>query len=575
MKCFNASVFVVWCLFSALVFAPLQQAEAQDTAAALMNKGLDAVNNGNFEEASKVFQDLLTKFPQDFNAPNARYLLGISYYSLGNFTEAVKYLADSKGFLKETLPIAAFHLGAAHYFLGDPDKAIPALENAAKSGNEEIVPFALLYLGRANMDKGNKLLATDKTKAGTFFDAGVAKLNELITKYPENPNVIDAIMTKASLNAAARRFDAAATTLQELKSRPDASEMGEDADYLLGFVYSQQAQSLLADLNNAEAEKAIQNARETYQRLQKSENLAIANDASYQLANLSFADKNYAEALRQFRALRSNTELIESQNKRIADIKAKFTEAGGNKERLAALTRAKDRENAKLKALEENTDTSVDSLIRIGDCYRQLKQYDEARIVYRHAAQFAKDDKAKDLNLQIIVSLALQGLGQKADAAFAEFKAKFPKDPDAEGVPFFIARAMIQQGNFDEAIKKLNQVIKDSPNSKFAALSVQELARAYLGQKKPEEALKLIEDFAANIKKGGVKLPPDVLEDAERFRAYTLFQLGKKEEAIAAMRSLANTATNEALKQEALYQVGNMLNSSGRERKRSKPCRNS
>jgi TolA-binding protein len=564
VKCFHLSLlnhallrcFLLLCLISSL--------QAQESAQGLLNKATESLNSGNFKESAQTLQDLITKFPKDRNAPNARYLLGISNYSMGNYAEAVKNLTDTKDFLPDTLPIAAFHLGTSHFFLGNTDQAITALTTASKSTNKEIVPFSILYLARAYMDRGSKLLATDKGKAAAAFDAGLAQINDLITKYPQDPNMTDAYMTKASLNALAGKYDAAAATLEDLKTKPGGAEVAEDADYLLGYVYTQQTQGLLAEYKNEEAAQTIQKARATYQRLQKSDNLLIANDAAYQLANLSFADKKYEQALTEFRALRSKEEVLTSQKARINDLRGRLSASAANKEQVSALQRLLQREEAKLKSVNDNADTSLDSLIRVGDCYRQLRKYDEARTVYRQAMKFAAAEKLKDLNLQIIVTQALQGLGEKADAGFEEFKKKFPNDPMAEGVPFFIATALIKQERFDEAQTKLRDIIKNSPNSKYAALSVQELARTLIGQKKPEEALKLIQDFATQVKTGKFKLPPDVLEEAEFFRGATLFQIGKKEEAVTVMKDLAATSKNAAIKQNASYETAKMLNNMGK-----------
>jgi len=564
VKCLNLPLFkyLFLCgLFLTSLGSPLV---GQENAQNLLDKAAEAINNGNFEESSKILQDLIAKFPTDRQAPNARYLLGISQYSLGNYAEAVKNLTDSKDFLKDTQPIAAFHLGASHFFMGNADAAITALQSASKSDNKEIVPFSLLYLAKAQMDRGSKLQATDKTKANAAFEAGLASINELITKYPQDDNLIDAYMTKASINAIAGKFDAAVAAIDELKSKPGGSQMAEDADYLLGYVFSQQAQDLQSEFKTVEAAQAIQKARETYNRLQKSDNLLVANDAAYQLANLSFADRKYEQALTEFRSLRSKDEIIESQKSRIKDLRGKLSKASGNKEQLANFQRLLQREESKLKSVKDNNDTALDALIRVADCYRQLRKYDEARTVYRQALKFAEGNKAKEINLQIIVTQALQGLGGKADKGFEEFKVKYPNDPMAEGVPYFIADALIKQERFDEAQTKLQDIIKNKPNSRFAALSVQALARSYLGQNKPEEALKLIEDFATKVKSGNYKLPPDVLDDAEYFRGAILFQVDKKEEAIKVLQDLAANSKNAAIKQNAAYEAAKMLNIMGK-----------
>lgn len=563
MKCFNFRFQKIIFSSTLILFTLLPFTHAQETPFTLSKKGAAFIQEGNFLEAAKVLQEALALKPADANSVTARYLLGLAQYNLGNYAETVKQLTDSKDFIPEVKPIAAFHLGAAHYFLGNPDKALLALDQVVKSTNVEIIPIALLYQARSHMDIGNKLAATDKVRSKQAYASGVVQASELITKFPQDENVLDALMIKANLNALSGNFDAAAASAEDFKTRPGSSAMMEDADYLLAAVYSQQAATLRADFKKEEALESIKKAQDIYKRLLLSENLIVANDAAFQLANLSFAGEDYAVALQEFRALRSKSEVIESQEKRIVDLRKKVIAAAGNTDLSTNLKRILQREESKLKVAKENTDSAMDALIRIADCFVQLKKYDEARTIHRHALKFAEGSRQKELTLSIIVGQALQGLSKEAEAGFAEFNAKYPKDPMAEAVPYFIARAMIQQNRFDEAIVKLRAIIKDTPNSRFAALSVQEIARALLGQKKTDEAIKEIEDFSAKIKSGKFNLPPDVLEDAERFRGYTLFQQGKKDEAIVVLKQLVSTAKNVALKQEVSYQVGNMLSTTG------------
>ena len=564
MKRLNYLVTNFLLISTIVLFSLHTEARAEETALGLLKKGAAAMQEGKFPDAVTAFQDAIKKYPKDLNIPNIRYLLGIAYYSVGNYAEAAKSLSNSTDFPADTKELAAFHLGASYYFLGESTKALTTLEPVSKSTNKELSPLALLFQARANMDIGNKLLAKDKVGATKAFEAGILKINELFTKFPQDSNLADALMIKSNISAQAGKFDAAAASLEELKNRPDGAEMSADADYLLGYVFSQQAQVLKSEFKKEEAAAVIQKARETYQRLLKSDSLVVANDAAFQLANLSFADEDFDQALKEFRSLRTKDELIESQDKRIAELRDRLAKAAANKELFTSLQRSLQREEGKLKALKDNDDSSKDSLIRVADCYIQLKKYDEGRSIYRHVMKFSEGTQLKELTLKVIVSQALQGLSAKAEAGYADFKSKFPNDPLADAVPYFIARAMIQQGRFDEAILKLRTIIKDMPNSRFAALSVQELARALLGQKKPEEALKEIDQFSAKAKSGKFKLPPDAFEDAERFRGYTLFQLGKKEEAIKVMKDLSLIAKNEALKDEVSYQVGNMLNNTGK-----------
>jgi tol-pal system protein YbgF len=54
------------------------------------NVGLRAFNSRNYKDAIKIFTDLLAKFPSGEYADNANFWIGESFYSLGEFTSAIK-----------------------------------------------------------------------------------------------------------------------------------------------------------------------------------------------------------------------------------------------------------------------------------------------------------------------------------------------------------------------------------------------------------------------------------------------------------------------------------------------------
>src|SRR5512133_293606 len=56
----------------------------------LYNMGLRAFNSRNYKDAIKIFTDLLTKFSSGEYADNAHFWIGESFYSLGEFTSAIK-----------------------------------------------------------------------------------------------------------------------------------------------------------------------------------------------------------------------------------------------------------------------------------------------------------------------------------------------------------------------------------------------------------------------------------------------------------------------------------------------------
>lgn len=56
----------------------------------LYNTGLRAFNSRNYKDAIKIFTDVLAKFPSGEYTDNANFWIGESFYSLGEFTSAIK-----------------------------------------------------------------------------------------------------------------------------------------------------------------------------------------------------------------------------------------------------------------------------------------------------------------------------------------------------------------------------------------------------------------------------------------------------------------------------------------------------
>jgi tol-pal system protein YbgF len=56
----------------------------------LYNTGLRAFNGRNYKDAVKIFTDVITKFPSGEYTDNANFWIGESFYSLGEFSSAIK-----------------------------------------------------------------------------------------------------------------------------------------------------------------------------------------------------------------------------------------------------------------------------------------------------------------------------------------------------------------------------------------------------------------------------------------------------------------------------------------------------
>jgi len=553
---------------------------AQD-ATSLRESASKAFEAGNYKQAVTDAQDFLQKFPKDVEAPKIKFLLGLAQYSSGDYAGCAATFSKPKELPEEFDATIQFHLGASYYFLGQFDKGIAALALVLTSKDEEtkktLAPYALYYLGRAHIAKGSKLEELkDKAGAVKSWEEGLKFLNKYATDFPTHELFIDVATARATANIFLDKLDAALADLETMRNKPESAGMGDDIDFLTGYVLTQSAQKLLDDFKKEEADAVIARAKETYGRLAQSPNLVMANQAAFQMASLEFAKAQtlrndpaaYREAIESaieaYRSLRSKEEIIASQEKRVEEARKAMADAGGNRDRIRALQQNLSREQQKLTSVQAASDTAVDGLSRIGDCLLQLQRYDEARIVYRFAGQFGSDEQKKQLAIQVVISFAMQGYPDQAEKIFGEFRTKYPNDPLAENVRFLIGNALMQQGKYDDAIKAFDESLKNFPASRVSGQIPKLKAQCYLALKKADEALKTFDDFVRDANAGKIKVPPEAIEDAQRLRALALMQMKKTDEAIKAMQDLAATAKTPALQEEAAFQVASMYSQAGK-----------
>lgn len=544
------------------------------TPTALRESASKAFDSGNYKAAIEAAQQFLQKFPDDANAERIRLLLGLAQYSAGDYRGCVETFSDPKKLPPEFVETANFHLGASLYQLGEFDKALTPLNSAAAAKDEEakktIAPFAQFYIGRSHMDKAARQQeAKDQAAAKKSLEAAITAFNKFMTDFPDHDLQLDVLTARATAYVLSDRLDDALKDLEALKAKPDSAEIIDDIDYLTGFVLTQSAQKLQADFKEEEARAVIAQAREIYQRLAKSKNLVLANQAAFQLANLDFASRNYQQAVSAYRNLRSRADLVQSQQERIESVRRQISQAAGNATRVRALQQTLKREEQKLAAVQNSPELAIDGLIRIGDCFLQLGStnpiyYDMARLTYRFASKFADEDQKKNLSIQIIVSYALQGLAAKAEEEYTVFRKNFPNDPLAENVPFLIGQALQRQGKHQEAIQKFNESLQKFPGARITSQIPKEIAASQVALGKPDEAIKTFDSFIADAKAGKIRVAPEAIEDAQRQRALALMAAKKTDEAITAMKQLAETAKNDTLREEAAFQTAIMLSQAGK-----------
>ncbi|MEM6886155.1 MAG: tetratricopeptide repeat protein, partial [Verrucomicrobiota bacterium] len=237
---------------------------------------------------------------------------------------------------------------------------------------------------------------------------------------------------------------------------------------------------------------------------------------------------------------------------------------GADSRQITQIQRAIKREEQKLAAVKANPELSNEAWIKIGESYMQLRDYNKARVVFRHATQFAEPDQKKRLEVQVIISHAAQGNADQADQLFAEFRKQHAKDPLAQNVKYMLGSALMQQERWDEAINAFEESLRDFPESPFSVQIPKDIARIKVQQGKPEEAIQTFRDFIKDGESGKIKVAPAVIEDTQRLLAVTLFQQKNYDEAIQILEDLSSNATTPSIKEESHLQLATILGQTGK-----------
>jgi|GEM_PF-3951722 len=551
---------------------------------------LDAFNKGDYENTVTLSEKYLKDNPGAEDTGSALYFSGLGHFLLKQYPVAVIRLqgaadfADAPADIKEA---ALYDLGRALIAYSEnltpemlktdqdfrkanfpdqnPDtKKAPPQKGKTTPPQKEDPYITAIMSGTADNIKNVK---------NAILDKALETYDRLLTTYKNSLFIPDAMQSKGFIYIQRGDLEQAEKTFEALATLPAAASMKDDIEFRLGWIYGQRAGKLAADYEKDKADQYIAKARAIYERLSTSDNLATANDSIFQLATLDLTDGKFDSAIQRFHSVMPKAAVIAAQKERISLLTAQLValpKDAGDKKKL--MQRDLQHEQDRLQKIESGSDLSVDALVCIGNAYLQNKKADEARTVYRYALGFAENDpnQKKGILIQIIISYALQGVAGEAEKLFNDFKTKYPNDPMAEGINYYIGHALMQQardtqtGTIDkdkiqQAIDHFKDNLKDFPGSRLAPEIIKSIGECYQMLGQPGEAVKVYEKFIDDVKSNTVKVAPDAFEDTQRLMALALFNLNKKEEALKMMADLRASAKTPEIQEFAYYTYGIFL----------------
>lgn len=188
------------------IFQKIQSINPSD-AKASFNIGMILINKGNLEQAEKISEELLKKFPKK---PEGYHLKGLVHYQKRDWNEAIASLQNAVK-LQETL-MAYYHLGLSLYNKGEYELALSQFRKIMDyypSFNPARLMTAVIFLKQKRVDDSiaelKKLIQKDENNALAYNILGSAYVakgapNEAMGAFDRatkiDPKLVDAHLKK-------------------------------------------------------------------------------------------------------------------------------------------------------------------------------------------------------------------------------------------------------------------------------------------------------------------------------------------------------------------------------------------
>lgn len=423
---------------------------------------------GKAAEAIKQFKDVRDKFPGTPQAEQAHFQVG----QLLSETDAKSAIPELQSFFGKfpksqyTAP-ALFALGKAQAATNQTGDALTTFKKVATEfPKSEPAPFT--YFERAKI-----LLAEQK------FEDCLTIMREFIKNYPDSPALFQAYDFIAQIQTSKGKGGTEAIDTYEefVKQRPKDTTNTPEALLKIAVLWKAFTDSQGSYLAMGEGPK-----REDWKK-----GLKNSNEAAEKLL-LEFPDsQQVAKALNTIMDVQRAQQSVKLKSeadieKYFQDLAEKFSDKPGTRAKilfsLAALTFDKDKAKAveqMKKAYDPKLKFAPEDLDLYGEALIENKKYDEAIKIYEKIAEDNKtsgDPKTAPREKQEAMAISIAGQGkanqskgdgpskQKAAVLFADLEKNYPWSPKMLEVNYGIAVAQHDKKEDEEAIKRIQEVIK-------------------------------------------------------------------------------------------------------------------
>lgn len=416
-----------------------------------------------------------------FSYNNVLYrLAGEKLYDEGKYDRALGYLEAG-----EKTRTSQYKQGMCYYRNGQYDKAIATLKEAAGVDQDEMAQNAWLHVGIAALQTSNKaeaqtafLTAANMNAKSSLREQAlynyaltlheqnaantVTVMEQFLNDYPSSQYATPVSQCLTEVYMSKKNYSKALDAINKVQT-PDATTLADKQKVLYNLAFRDLSQNKVQEaLTYASQAVAMGKAdAEAY-----AESYYVKGDCNYRLGNYAQAASDLQTAI----TLGQQTPSGKLKNSGYALYSLGYAQFKQQKYN-AAITEFK-------KITELSTATNqvkADAYNRIGDCYLNMRNYDEANANYATAK--ATDHTMGDYSmLQQAYIEGLRGNYDKKVDIINQMNAEYPASSQAAKALYEQGRAYVLSGKEDEAAAVFSSISVRYPGSEYAKKAGEELA---------------------------------------------------------------------------------------------------
>ena len=464
------------------------------------------------------------------------FIIGKSYYQLGEYSKAVGYFNQYEHKISDLLPEENYQIGYSYYALDKYDKAYVYFMRIANNNDS---------LGQvAGYNLAHCFLKLDKKEnaRNAFFEASRVNFNKKVQE--------TAAFNYAKLSFELSFQNVAITAFQSFINDYPKSEYADEARGLLAelFLQTQNYKDAVIVMEgiknlNAQSQKAYQKisyfwaedryankqfevAKEYFQKALKYPTDKVLQAQTYfWLGELSYAEKDYNAAISNFTKATDNSEAKESKYYNICfyNMGYCYFDQKNYGKALNYFKKYTDLENY----YNDRPSRYLDASTRLADCYFMTKNYDGAVDKYNYIV--TKNGPGSDYALfQIATIYGLQSKKIQKLNTLNKLLANYPSSIYLDDAEFESGLLNMENGDYTKAAANFNQLINTYPSSNYVSKAQLNLGYIYVKQGDNTKAINQLKLVAKTYKgsdesKSALRVLEEIMVNQGDAEAYIAF----------------------------------------------------